>query len=276
MAKNIVRAKPTTPGRRFTEYVKNDSLHKGRPEKSLTEKKTKNGGRNNKGRISVRHRGGGHKQLYRIIDKKRDKIGIPGRIDRIEYDPNRTAFIALVIYKDGEKRYIVSPVGLSVNDEILSGSESPIKPGNCLPLKNIPTGTRICCVEMKPGKGAQMAMSAGTSITLQAKEGGKALLRMPSGEQRYVSEECKAVIGSVSNAEHSLEKLGKAGAKRHRGIRPTVRGVAMNPVDHPMGGGEGRTSGGRHPCSPTGVPSKGFRTRKNKRTDKQRLRRRKK
>jgi large subunit ribosomal protein L2 len=232
------------------------------------EKKNKNGGRNNMGRITTRHQGGGHKQHYRVIDFKRDKDGIVGRVERIEYDPNRSAHIALVLYRDGERRYIIAPKGLRAGDEVISGREAAIKPGNCMPLRNIPMGSVIHCVELKPGKGAQLARSAGAAVQLVAREGQYATLRLRSGEMRKVQTRCRATIGEVSNSEHNLEKLGKAGAKRWRGIRPTVRGVAMNPVDHPHGGGEGRTSGGRHPVSPWGVPTKGYKTRKNKTTDK--------
>ena len=234
----------------------------------LLEKKSKSGGRNNTGRITTRHRGGGHKQHYRVIDFKRDKDGIVGRVERIEYDPNRTAHIALVLYADGERRYIIAPKSLRAGDQVVSGREAAIKPGNCLPLRNIPMGSVVHCVEMKPGKGAQIARSAGAAVQLVAREGQYATLRLRSGEMRKVPSRCRATIGEVSNSEHNLEKLGKAGAKRWRGVRPTVRGVAMNPVDHPHGGGEGRTSGGRHPVSPWGVPTKGYKTRKNKTTDK--------
>jgi large subunit ribosomal protein L2 len=232
------------------------------------EKKNRNGGRNNVGRITTRHQGGGHKQHYRVIDFKRDKDGIVGRVERIEYDPNRSAHIALVLYRDGERRYIIAPKGLRAGDEVISGREAAIKPGNCMPLRSIPMGSVIHCVELKPGKGAQLARSAGAAVQLVAREGQYATLRLRSGEMRKVQTRCRATIGEVSNSEHNLEKLGKAGAKRWRGIRPTVRGVAMNPVDHPHGGGEGRTSGGRHPVSPWGVPTKGYKTRKNKTTDK--------
>jgi large subunit ribosomal protein L2 len=264
----IVKAKPTSPGRRGVVQVKHDHLHKGSPHAALVEKKNKNGGRNNVGRITTRHQGGGHKQNYRVIDFKRDKDGIVGRVERIEYDPNRSAHIALVLYRDGERRYIIAPKGLRSGDEVISGREAAIKPGNCMPLRNIPMGSVIHCVELKPGKGAQLARSAGAAAQLVAREGQYATLRLRSGEMRKVQTRCRATIGEVSNSEHNLEKLGKAGAKRWRGIRPTVRGVAMNPVDHPHGGGEGRTSGGRHPVSPWGVPTKGYKTRKNKTTDK--------
>jgi large subunit ribosomal protein L2 len=225
--------------------------------------------------VTVRHQGGGHKQRYRLVDFKRDKDGIPGRVERLEYDPNRSAHLALVLYADGERRYIIAAKGLAAGAEVMSGAEAAIKPGNCLPLRNIPVGSMVHCVEMKPGKGAQMARSAGASVQILAREGGNATLRMRSGEVRKVPVDCRAVVGEVGNGEHNLESLGKAGAKRWRGIRPTVRGVAMNPVDHPHGGGEGRTSGGRHPCTPWGVPTKGYKTRKNKRTTGMIVRRRK-
>ena len=270
----IVKAKPTSPGRRGVVKVKHPHLHKGAPHAGLVEKKSKTGGRNNTGRITTRHRGGGHKQHYRVIDFKRDKDGIPGRVERIEYDPNRSAHIALVLYKDGERRYIIAPKGLRAGDQVISGREAAIKPGNCLPLRNIPMGSVIHCVELKPGKGAQMARAAGAAVQLVAREGQYATLRLRSGDMRKVQSRCKATIGEVSNSEHNLEKLGKAGAKRWRGVRPTVRGVAMNPVDHPHGGGEGRTSGGRHPVTPWGVPTKGYKTRKNRSTDKYIVRKR--
>ena len=238
--------------------------------------KSKNGGRNNRGRITVRHQGGGHKQHYRIIDFKRTKDGIPATVERIEYDPNRSAHIALLLYSDGERRYIIAPSGLNQGDTVQSGNDAPIKVGNALDLNFIPVGSTIHCVELKPKKGAQIARSAGSYVQFVAKEGNTATLRMKSGEVRRVPVECRAVLGTVSNSEHSLKSIGKAGAKRWLGVRPTVRGVAMNPIDHPHGGGEGRTSGGRHPVSPWGVPTKGYRTRSNKRTDKQIIRRRKK
>ncbi|HHJ19165.1 MAG TPA: 50S ribosomal protein L2 [Gammaproteobacteria bacterium] len=263
-----VRSKPTSAGRRFHVKVLTPHLHKGAPYAPLLEKKSKSGGRNNKGRITTRHVGGGHKQHYRLVDFKRDKDGIPGRVERIEYDPNRTAHIALVLYSDGERRYIIAPDKMRADDKVQSGPSAPIKPGNSLPLRNIPVGTIIHCIELKPGKGAQLARSAGASVQLVAREGAYATIRLRSGEMRKVLSSCRATIGSVSNGEHSLRKLGKAGASRWRGVRPTVRGVAMNPVDHPHGGGEGRTSGGRHPVSPWGMPTKGYKTRKNKRTDK--------
>ena len=272
----VVKQKPTTPGQRGMVKVITPGLHKGRPYRPLVESQTRTSGRNNDGRITVRHRGGGHKHSYRIIDFRRSKDGVVGRIERLEYDPNRSAHIALVLYADGERRYIVAPRGLSEGDQIESGESAAIRVGNALPLKNIPVGTVIHCVEMKLGKGAQLARSAGASVQYVGREGGYALLRLRSGEVRRIHLECRAVIGEVGNEENSLRKLGKAGAKRWRGIRATVRGVAMNPVDHPHGGGEGRTSGGRHPVTPWGVPTKGFRTRKNKRTDSMIMRRRKK
>jgi large subunit ribosomal protein L2 len=263
----VVKTKPTSPGRRFVVRVTNTELHKGAPYEPLVAQKTKSGGRNNKGRITTRHRGGGHKQRYRVIDFKRNKDGVPAVIERLEYDPNRTAHIALLKYADGERRYIIAPAGVKAGDAIHSGIEAPIAAGNCLPLRNIPVGTQVHCIELKIGKGAQIARSAGATAQLVAREGDYATVRLRSGEMRKIHADCRATIGTVSNSEHSLRKLGKAGAKRWRGVRPTVRGVAMNPVDHPHGGGEGRTSGGRHPVSPWGTPTKGYKTRKNKRTD---------
>lgn len=271
----VVKQKPTSPGRRFVVKVVTPELHKGGPYKPLLAKKTKKGGRNNTGRITTRHQGGGHKQHYRLIDFKRNKDNIPARVERLEYDPNRSAHIALLLYADGERRYIIAPRGVGAGATLLSGTAAPIKAGNALPLRNIPLGSQLHCVEMKPGKGAQLARSAGASVQLLAREGQYATLRLRSGEVRKVHVDCKATIGEVGNEEHSLRSLGKAGAKRWRGIRPTVRGVAMNPVDHPHGGGEGRTSGGRHPVSPWGVPTKGHKTRSNKRTQKMIVRRRK-
>ena len=270
----VIKAKPTSAGRRFVVKVVDKTLYKGRPHKKLVEKQAKTGGRNNAGRITVRHRGGGHKQHYRVIDWKRNKDGIQGVVERIEYDPNRSANIALVKYKDGERRYILAPRGIEVEAPIMSGATSPISTGNAMPLRNIPVGSVIHCVEIKPGKGAQFIRSAGTSCQLVAREGKYATLRMRSGEMRRVLVECRATLGEVGNGEHNLRSLGKAGAKRWRGVRPTVRGVAMNPVDHPHGGGEGKTSGGRHPVSPWGMPTKGYKTRKNKRTDELIIRRR--
>ncbi len=263
----LVAAKPTSPGRRFVVKVQSPELYKGTPYKPLLEPLHKTGGRNSNGRITTRHRGGGHKHLYRRIDFRRTKDGIPAIVERLEYDPNRTAHIALLRYADGERRYIIAPRDLAVGDELRSGPTAPIRPGNAMPIRSIPIGSSIHCVEIKLGKGAQFARSAGTSMQLVAREGRYATVRMRSGETRRVLAECRAVIGEVGNVEHSLRSLGKAGAKRWRGVRPTVRGVAMNPVDHPHGGGEGRTSGGRHPVSPKGVPTKGYKTRRNKRTN---------
>jgi len=272
----LVKTKPTSPARRHLVKVVNSDLHKGEAYAPLLEKKSKSGGRNNTGRITTRHRGGGHKQHYRVIDFKRNKDGIPAKVERLEYDPNRSAYIALVLYADGERRYIIAPQGLTAGDELMSGSDAPIKAGNTLPLRNIPVGSTVHCIEMKVNKGAQLARSAGASAQLVAREGAHATLRLRSGEMRKVLIDCRATVGSVSNPEHSLRKLGKAGATRWRGVRPTVRGVAMNPVDHPHGGGEGRTSGGRHPVSPWGTPTKGYKTRSNKRTDSMIVRRRNK
>lgn len=264
----LEKSKPTSAGRRFVLKVVNKELHKGAPHSSLLTKKKKTGGRNNLGRITCRHIGGGHKQRYRIIDFKRVKDGIPAKVERLEYDPNRSAHIALLLYADGERRYVVATNGVKAGAEVLSGAEAPIKPGNCLPISNIPIGTTIHCLELQPGKGAQLARSAGASVQLIAKEGIYATVRLRSGEMRKVMADCRAVIGEVSNSEHNLRSLGTAGASRRRGVRPTVRGVAMNPIDHPHGGGEGKTSGGRHPVTPWGVPTKGYKTRKNKRTTK--------
>ncbi len=264
----VVKAKPTSPGRRFVIKVVNPELHKGKPFKPLLQKQSNTGGRNNAGRITTRHRGGGHKQHYRVIDFKRNKDGIPAVVERLEYDPNRTANLALLKYRDGDYRYIIAPRGVKAGDELMSGSSAPIRAGNAMALRNIPVGSVIHCVELKPGKGAQLVRSAGTSCQLVAREGTYATLRMRSGEMRRLLAECRATLGEVGNSEHNLRSLGKAGAKRWRGVRPTVRGVAMNPVDHPHGGGEGKTSGGRHPVSPWGVPTKGYKTRSNKRTDK--------
>ncbi|NMG64575.1 50S ribosomal protein L2 [Azoarcus indigens] len=263
----LVKLKPTSAGRRAMVKVVNPDLYKGRPFDGLIEKKTKNAGRNNGGRVTVRHQGGGHKQHYRVIDFRRNKDGVVAKVERLEYDPNRSANIALLCYADGERRYIIAPRGVEVGQQIVSGAEAPIKPGNALPIRNIPVGSTIHCVEMMPGKGAQLARAAGTSVQLLAREGVYAQLRLRSGEIRRVHVECRATIGEVGNEEHSLRKIGKAGANRWRGIRPTVRGVAMNPVDHPHGGGEGRTGEGRVPVSPWGQPTKGYRTRRNKRTD---------
>jgi large subunit ribosomal protein L2 len=272
----VVKTKPTSPGRRFVVKVVNPELHKGAPHKALLAPQSKTGGRNNAGRITTRHRGGGHKQHYRIIDWKRTKDGIPAVVERLEYDPNRTANIALLKYADGERRYIIAAKGVHAGDPIMSGPTAPIRSGNTLALRSIPVGSVIHCVELKPGKGAQMVRSAGGSCQLVAREGAHATLRMRSGEMRRVLSECRATLGEVGNSEHSLRSLGKAGAARWRGVRPTVRGVAMNPVDHPHGGGEGKTSGGRHPVSPTGQGAKGLKTRTNARTDKFIVRRRNK
>ncbi len=270
----VVKVRPTSAGRRGLVKVVHPGLHKGAPFAGLVEKKAKIDGRNNNGRVSVRHRGGAHKRHYRVIDFRRDKDGIAARVERLEYDPNRSAHIALMLYADGERRYVIAAKGLEVGQEILSGSDAPIRAGNCLPLRSIPVGTTVHCVELKVGRGAQIGRSAGASLQYVAREGDYAQLRLRSGEVRKVHVECRATIGEVGNGEHSLRKLGKAGAARWRGIRPTVRGVAMNPVDHPHGGGEGRTSGGRHPVSPWGTPTKGYRTRINKRTDGMIVRRR--
>ena len=272
----VVKAKPTSPGRRFQVKVIKPELHKGAPFKGLIENQRKTGGRNNTGRITTRHVGGGHRQHYRIVDFKRRKDDIPAKVERLEYDPNRSAHIALLVYADGERRYIIAPKGLSAGTEIVSGLHAPIAVGNSLPLRNIPVGTVIHCIELKPGKGAQLARSAGASVQLVAREGAYATIRLRSGEMRKVPIDCRATIGEVGNSEHGLTKLGKAGAKRWRGVRPTVRGVVMNPVDHPHGGGEGRTSGGRHPVTPWGIPTKGYKTRSNKRTDNMIVRRRNK
>ena len=270
----IRKFKPTSPGRRNSSGFTFEEITKKKPEKALLLRKRRTSGRSH-GRISVRRRGGGHKRHIRIVDFKRDKLGVPGRVAAIEYDPNRSARLALIFYADGEKRYILAPDGLGVDAPIMAGPDAPIAVGNAIPLSLIPTGTPIHCVEMQPGRGGQLGRSAGAAIRLMARDQGYALLRMPSGEMRQVLETCLATIGTVGNSEHSQIKLGKAGRNRHRGKRPKVRGSAMNPVDHPHGGGEGRTSGGRHPVSPWGMPTKGYKTRKNKRTDKYIIRRRK-
>ena len=263
----LVKVKPTSPGRRSLVKVVNPELHKGKPHAPLLEPQSKRAGRNNSGHITMRHQGGGHKQHYRIVDFKRAKDGVTAKVERLEYDPNRSANLALLCYADGERRYIIAPKGVAVGAQLVSGTEAPIKPGNTLPLRNIPVGTTVHCVEMLPGKGAQIARAAGTSVQLLAREGSYAQLRLRSGEVRKVHIECRATIGEVGNEEHSLESVGKAGRMRWRGVRPTVRGVAMNPVDHPHGGGEGKTAAGRHPVSPWGTLTKGYRTRKNKRTN---------
>jgi large subunit ribosomal protein L2 len=263
----LVKVKPTSAGRRALVKVVNPQLHKGKPHASLIEKQVRGSGRNNQGHITTRHQGGGHKRHYRIIDFRRSKDGIVAKVERLEYDPNRSAHIALVCYADGERRYIIAPKGLAVGAEIISGQDAPIRVGNTLPVRNIPVGTTIHCVEMQPGKGAQLARAAGTSVQLLAREGSYAQLRMRSGEIRRVLIDCRATIGEVGNEENSLRQFGKAGAMRWRGVRPTVRGVAMNPIDHPHGGGEGRTGTKRDPVSPWGTLTKGYRTRKNKRTE---------
>lgn len=264
----IKKLTPTSPARRYQTYLTRDELTKGaEPEKSLLEPKMRISGRNNNGRITVRRRGGGHKRFYRIIDFKRNKIGIPGTVTQLEYDPNRSAHIALIQYEDGEKRYIIAPIGLTVGTTILSGAEADILPGNTLPIRNIPLGTNIHNIEMRPGKGGQLARSAGAFAQLVAKDGEYAQIRMPSGEVRRIPIVCTATVGQVGNQEHENVSLGKAGRSRWKGLRPKVRGVAMNPVDHPHGGGEGKTSGGRHPVTPWGQPTRGYKTRSNKRTD---------
>lgn len=270
----IVKCKPTSAGRRHLVKVVNKELHKGKPYAPLLDTKSKSGGRNNNGRITVRHIGGGHKHHYRIVDFKRNKDGIPAKVERLEYDPNRSANIALVLYADGERRYILAPKGLTAGDSVQSGVDAPIKAGNAMPLRNAPLGSVVHAIELKPGKGAQIARAAGTYAQLVAKDGAYVTLRLRSGEMRKIEADCRATLGEIGNSEHMLRSLGKAGASRWRGVRPTVRGVAMNPVDHPHGGGEGKTSGGRHPVSPWGVPTKGYKTRSNKRTDKFIVRRR--
>lgn len=270
----LVKVKPTSPGRRQLVKVVTPGLHKGKPVARLTESQSKKAGRNSHGHVTMRHQGGGHKQHYRVIDFKRNKDGIAAKVERLEYDPNRSAHLALLCYADGERRYIIAPKGVSAGVQLMSGAEAPIKVGNTLPLRNIPVGTTIHCVEMLPGKGAQLARAAGTSVQLLAREGDYAQLRLRSGEIRKVHVNCRATIGEVGNEEHSLESIGKAGRVRWRGVRPTVRGVAMNPIDHPHGGGEGKTAAGRHPVSPWGTLTKGYRTRKNKRTNGMIVRRR--
>ncbi len=270
----VKKVKPTSPGRRFQNYAGFEEITKTSPERSLVRILKKSGGRNANGRITSRRRGGGHKRYYRIIDFKRDKEGIPAKVAAIEYDPNRSARIALLHYADGEKRYIIAPLKLSVGDTVMSGPDADIQPGNTLPLANIPLGTHIHNIELRLGKGGQIVRSAGTFAQLMAKEDRYALLKLPSGEVRMVLLNCKATVGQLGNVTHENISLGKAGRTRWKGRRPKVRGVAMNPVDHPMGGGEGRSSGGRHPCTPWGVPTKGYRTRKNKRTDRYIVKRR--
>ncbi len=270
----LVKVKPTSAGRRAVVKVVTPGLHKGKPHTSLLEKKSKTAGRNNNGHITTRHMGGGHKQHYRLIDFKRDKDGIAARVERVEYDPNRSAHIALLCYTDGERRYIIAPRGIAEGAILMSGADAPFKPGNTMPLRNIPIGSTVHCIEMMPGKGAQIARAAGASAQLLARDGAYAQLRLRSGEIRKVHIECRATLGEVGNEENSLRSFGKAGAKRWLGIRPTVRGTAMNPVDHPHGGGEGRTGEGRVPVTPWGVPTRGYRTRNNKRTDVMIVRRR--
>lgn len=272
----LKKSKPTSPGKRGEIKILRDGIHKGKPCKHLVTKLKKTGGRNNQGVITVRHIGGGETKKYRIIDFKRRKDNIPATVERIEYDPNRTALIALLLYQDGERRYIIAPHGLTTGDTVQSGEQAVISKGNSLPISHIPLGTVVHCIELKPGKGAQLLRSAGSSGTILAKEGLYAIIKLRSGETRKILSTCRATIGEVSNGEHNLRQYGKAGAKRWIGIRPTVRGVAMNPVDHPHGGGEGKTSGGRHPVSPWGMPTKGYKTRKNKVTSKFILKRRKK
>lgn len=270
----LIKVKPTSPGRRGLVKVVTPGLHKGKPVAALLDSQSKKAGRNQHGRITMRHQGGGHKQHYRLVDFRRNKDGIVAKVERIEYDPNRSAHLALLCYADGERRYIIATKGLAAGMQLVSGSEAPIKPGNALPLRNIPVGSTICCVEMMPGKGAQLSRSAGTSVQLLAREGDYAQLRLRSGEIRKVHVNCRATLGEVGNEEHSLESIGKAGRVRWRGVRPTVRGVAMNPIDHPHGGGEGRTAAAQAPVSPWGVMCKGYKTRKVKRTNSMIVRRR--
>ena len=270
----LIKVKPTSPGRRAVVKVVTPELHKGKPYAPLLEKQNKKAGRNNNGHITTRHQGGGHKQHYRVVDFRRNKDGIVAKVERLEYDPNRSAHLALLCYADGERRYIIAPRGIQAGAQLVSGSDAPIRAGNALPLRNIPVGSTIHCIELQPGKGAQIARSAGTSVQLLAREGSYAQLRLRSGEVRSVHVDCKATIGEVGNEEHSLRSIGKAGAMRWRGVRPTVRGVVMNPVDHPHGGGEGKTAAGMNPVSPWGLPTKGYRTRSNKRTDNMRVSRR--
>lgn len=263
----LISRKPTSAGRRFQTATDFAEITRSEPEKSLVVTLKKSGGRNNYGRVTARHRGGGHKRQYRLIDFKRNKLEVPAKVASIEYDPNRTTRIALLHYVDGEKRYILAPQGLQVGDMVVSSATADIKPGNAMPLLNIPTGTQVHNVELKPGKGGQMARAAGSYAQLMAKEGKQAHLKLPSGEVRMVPVDCRATIGQLSNVEQENVSLGKAGRTRWTGKRPHVRGVAMNPVDHPMGGGEGKSSGGRHPCTPWGVPTKGYKTRKPKASD---------
>ena len=270
----LQQTRPTSPGRRFVVKVTTPNLYKGEPHSPLVTRLHRSTGRNNLGRVTTRHKGGGHKRLYRIIDFRRDKDGIPAKVERIEYDPNRSAHLALLLYADGERRYVIAPKGLVAGDSVISGRDAPIKLGNALPLRNIPVGTLVHAVELKAGKGAQIARAAGCSVQIVARDGTYATVRLRSGEMRKVHVECRATVGEVGREEHNLRKFGKAGAKRWRGIRPTVRGVAMNPVDHPHGGGEGKTSGGRHPVTPWGIKTKGYKTRRNKRTASMIVRRR--
>ena len=270
----LVKVKPTSPGRRALVKVVTPELHKGDPYFPLTQSQIRGSGRNSHGRVTMRHQGGGHKHHLRIVDFRRNKDGIPATVERLEYDPNRSAHLALLLYADGERRYVIAAKGVQAGSQLMSGSEAPIKAGNALPLRNIPVGTTVHCVEMMPGKGAQLARSAGSGVQVLAREGSYAQLRLRSGEIRKVHIDCRATIGEAGNAEHNLESIGKAGRKRWRGVRPTVRGVAMNPIDHPHGGGEGRTSGGRHPVTPWGKSTKGKKTRHNKKTDGVILRRR--
>lgn len=271
----IIKTNPTSAGRRHAVQIRGDGLYKGAPHAALVAKQTRTGGRNNSGRITTRHIGGGHKQRYRVVDFKRNKDGVPGKVERLEYDPNRSAHLALVLYADGERRYIIAPRGIKQGDAVVSGTQAPIRAGNAMPLRSIPVGTVIHCIEMKPGKGAQLVRSAGASAQVVAREGSYATIRLRSGEMRRIPSECRATVGEVGHTEHSLKKFGKAGAKRWTGVRPTVRGTVMNPVDHPHGGGEGRNFG-LHPVTPWGRPTKGYKTRNNKRTDAMIVRRRKK
>lgn len=268
--------KPTSPGKRTLVTVVNPTLSKGGPERSLTKSLNKSGGRNNNGRVTARHLGGGHKRKYRIIDFKRDKVNVPAKVTAIEYDPNRSANIALLYYADGEKRYILSPNGIKLGDIVEAGDSVDIKIGNCLPMGNIPLGSIIHNIEMRIGKGGQLVRSAGVAAQLMAKEGEHVLVKLPSGEVRRFHRKCRACIGQIGNIEHESEKKGKAGRNRWNGRRPKVRGVAMNPIDHPMGGGEGKSSGGRHPCTPWGLPTKGYKTRRRKASDKDIIKRRSK
>jgi len=272
----VKKYKPTSPGMRFRTGFAFEEITAEEPLKSLTRGISKRGGRNNRGRMTVRHRGGGHRRRYRVVDFKRDKMGVPGKVVSVEYDPNRSARLALIVYQDGDKRYILWPNGLKVGDSIIAGDKADIKPGNCLPLKDIPLGTFVHNVEMKIGKGGQLIRSAGTYAQLMAKEKGYAQIKLPSGEVRMILDRCRATVGQVGNLEHENISYGKAGRTRHMGFRPRVRGVVMNPVDHPHGGGEGKSSGGRHPVTPWGVPTKGYKTRKKrKQSDKYILKRRK-